>query len=361
MDYKGLKCPICGKPFSEGDDIVVCPQCGAPYHRECYEREGKCIYADRHGTPDAWKRPEPESGADKAGTKRCPQCGTPNDEGAAFCAHCGQPFSSGNEPVEGNPFPYQNQSPNGGPNSNAPGSRQQNGFPPQGGNVPPNFGSQGQPFPFSMDPLGGVNPSEPVGGVPAGDLAKYIQGNTQYYLPVFAGMTHFGKNRFNFSAFFFQGVWMLYRKMYKIGTVIAAIQGTLLFSYFFALRYFILPFYEKLYSLAGITRGTYGYTITAEQQMRLAQVVYALPAQQKFLAISPLLFFILFFAIMLICGFNGNRTYFRHCVTQVSRIRRETSAPTDFAVRLQQEGGMNTVLGASLGLCLLLIYFFSML
>ena len=48
MDYIGLKCPICGKPFTADDDIVVCPQCGAPYHRECYIKAGKCIYEDKH-------------------------------------------------------------------------------------------------------------------------------------------------------------------------------------------------------------------------------------------------------------------------------------------------------------------------
>lgn len=45
----GEKCCVCGNPFFEGDDVVVCPECGAPYHRECYRRSGKCEFADRHG------------------------------------------------------------------------------------------------------------------------------------------------------------------------------------------------------------------------------------------------------------------------------------------------------------------------
>ena len=32
-----------------------------------------------------------------------------------------------------------------------------------------------------------------------------------------------GRNRFNFSAFLFSGGWMLYRKQYKIGSVITAV------------------------------------------------------------------------------------------------------------------------------------------
>lgn len=47
-DYTGIKCPVCDKPFQPGDDIVVCPQCGAPYHRECYQQEGKCKFDDLH-------------------------------------------------------------------------------------------------------------------------------------------------------------------------------------------------------------------------------------------------------------------------------------------------------------------------
>ena len=41
MDWKGHKCVSCHKLFKEGDDIVVCPECGAPYHRACYAAEGR--------------------------------------------------------------------------------------------------------------------------------------------------------------------------------------------------------------------------------------------------------------------------------------------------------------------------------
>ena len=34
-NYTGCKCPVCQQPFTETDDIVVCPECGAPYHRAC--------------------------------------------------------------------------------------------------------------------------------------------------------------------------------------------------------------------------------------------------------------------------------------------------------------------------------------
>lgn len=43
-------CPVCKDPFKEGDDIVVCPDCGAPYHRDCYAENGQCVHKEEHGT-----------------------------------------------------------------------------------------------------------------------------------------------------------------------------------------------------------------------------------------------------------------------------------------------------------------------
>ena len=43
--YYGCPCEGCGKPLTLQDDIVVCPDCGAPYHRTCYEKLGRCIHS----------------------------------------------------------------------------------------------------------------------------------------------------------------------------------------------------------------------------------------------------------------------------------------------------------------------------
>ena len=59
MDYKGIKCPVCDKPFTENDDIVVCPVCGAPYHRGCYKEKGACIFTDLHESGKTWAPPVP--------------------------------------------------------------------------------------------------------------------------------------------------------------------------------------------------------------------------------------------------------------------------------------------------------------
>lgn len=50
MKYTNYKCPVCGNQFIEDDDIVVCPDCGTPHHRECYKENGRCFNWDKHGT-----------------------------------------------------------------------------------------------------------------------------------------------------------------------------------------------------------------------------------------------------------------------------------------------------------------------
>ena len=50
MKYSNYKCPVCSNQFTEDDDVVVCPECGTPHHRECYIQNGACANLDKHGT-----------------------------------------------------------------------------------------------------------------------------------------------------------------------------------------------------------------------------------------------------------------------------------------------------------------------
>lgn len=50
MKYSNYKCPVCNNQFTEEDDVVVCPECGTPHHRECYIQKGNCANSDKHGT-----------------------------------------------------------------------------------------------------------------------------------------------------------------------------------------------------------------------------------------------------------------------------------------------------------------------
>ena len=82
--YYGCPCEGCGKPLTLQDDIVVCPDCGAPYHRNCYEKLGRCIHAPAHAAGYEWKFPYQESEL-----CTCPACGERTLRTEERCRCCG--------------------------------------------------------------------------------------------------------------------------------------------------------------------------------------------------------------------------------------------------------------------------------
>ena len=82
--YYGCPCEGCGRPLALTDDIVVCPDCGAPYHRTCYEKMGLCIHAPAHGAGYEWKFPYQD-----AQLRTCPTCGERTLRSENVCRCCG--------------------------------------------------------------------------------------------------------------------------------------------------------------------------------------------------------------------------------------------------------------------------------
>lgn len=338
-NYIGLKCPVCGKPFVEGDDIVVCPQCGAPYHRDCYLQKGECIFKDRHGTPDAWSahRQDTETPQENDHSKRCPRCGYRNSEKALFCEHCGQPLMESSGNVWGIPF--------GGPGA---------GDVPPGAYPPPN-GYPGGPMPFPFDPTAGIAPDEQMNGVPVGDVAKFVQNNTQYYLPTFLGLNRMGRNRFNFCAFLLPGAWFLYRKLYKVGAAVTSAMFAVYIAFIYISQQFLAPLYNALLLQTGITPDN--FSPNSDQIEKLMDLISALPPQKMFLLLVPFLVFVIQLAFMLACGFSANRMYFHRCIERIGAIHSQAGTPADTAIRMQQEGGVNMPLAVCIGICYLVLFY----
>ena len=63
--YYGCPCEGCGEPLTLKDDIVVCPDCGAPYHRTCYEKLGRCIHSPAHAAGYEWHFPYQDAAQDE--------------------------------------------------------------------------------------------------------------------------------------------------------------------------------------------------------------------------------------------------------------------------------------------------------
>ncbi len=350
-DYTGINCPVCGKAFTTDDDIVVCPKCGAPYHRECYAKVGKCVFEEKHGTPEAWSPPEPKSAQGKAAVsfKHCPSCGTENSENAIFCEHCGQLLTPSHQDSQGYP-PNGTFPPFGGYYSNGtPANPNQ----PEQPNVPTN-GYPNQ-VPYIFDPMGGVNPNEQIDNVPAGDVAKLVQSNTQYYLPVFMDFQRFQRNRFNFSGFLFSGGWMLYRKQYKLGSIITSIMGLLILISTYVSVTYTLPMEQALFSQVGATADS--ASITYDQIWQASALLAQKPPEQILLFFIPPIITIIQFAIMIIVGIYGNRWYLQHCIDTIHQIQGETKNPTEVSILLQEKGGINTPLAFCLLICYMILMY----
>lgn len=305
MDYKGYECPICHEQFQDGEDIVVCPECGTPHHRACYEENGACANAYRHKEHYSWAadaNEKEQSKQDEQGIS-CPQCGYKNKKDALFCSHCGTLMTSTGS--------YQQQQPQQGPAA------------PFGGGMP---GAQ-----VIFDPMAGINPDEEFAdNVKASDLAAVVQVNTPYYLTVFNRIRQFGSSRFNFSAFLFSGGWMLYRKQYLAGAIFTVIifATTVLSNVYY---FDFLNLYQSLSQSLGESALAYN----------VIQAAFSLPAQQFWLfCISPLMDIVRFIT-MLVSGIVGNRLYYKHCVKRVKITKERVDTPAEAETVYQKTGGVN--------------------
>ena len=103
--YYGCPCEGCGRPLALTDDIVVCPDCGAPYHRECYEKLGRCIHTPAHGAGYEWTFPYKDDAL-----RTCPSCGERTLRTEERCRCCGAvlpPESQCPEPPMLHPYNFE--------------------------------------------------------------------------------------------------------------------------------------------------------------------------------------------------------------------------------------------------------------
>ena len=310
MDFLGNKCPVCDKYFHADDDIVVCPECGTPHHRECFEAEGHCHNEALHSS--GYDYSEDPSVTEKKKNKFCTNCGKEIDSDAFYCKYCGAPQAN-----------------------NSAGA-------PTGGQISPtgtpfNTDNGAYPLPF-MDPLGGVPADSDLGdGVTAGEAAKYVKQNTPYFVRVFSNIRNYGRSKFNFAAALFTGGYMLYRKMYKLGAVLTVLQAIGMIA-----SAFLSAAYNDLYEQ--VTQRYY----SSLSQTDFFNYVAGLSSEQLLAVYIPLILSTAQMIIMILCGISFNRMYMKHCKREISRIKAETKEPDNPETVLQTKGGVNMPLAISL-------------
>lgn len=306
-NYIGKKCISCGQLFSQEDDIVVCPDCGTPYHRDCYLKEGTCINTELHDSGMSWGQTA-QNGDESI---RCIRCGFENASDKIFCEQCGTPLIKGQE-TENRPF-------NEPEDENAETDKQQS-FNPFGA---PNADSGGQNVQGGFGPIPGqmmFDKNSEIDGVKLEDYARYVRTNPLPFLSSFVRFGKFGRKfSLNIPAFLFPHVYFFFRKMTLVGVIMLIVNAV-----------FNIPMMIEMLQSGSVTNMSIdlGIDTTANSFKALSQAGWYLSFLMQFVA-----------------GFMANYIYYKKARKDILEIRSDpTLTDEQVAEKLPRVGG--TSLGA---------------
>lgn len=294
-DFTNLTCPVCNEKFSADDDIVVCPICGTPHHRECYKTLGRCANISWHNEGKIFDATEQVNEQEEnAQTDRepkekvpCRRCGNLNDSDALFCDRCGAPVSQGFS--NAGPFVKIDM-------------------------------SQG-----SFNPFAALDSDELIDGKETWKYKAVVKENPIRFIPQFKAFFKTGKKTsFNLAAFFFSPIYFLYRKMYSLGIVLLILYGIL------ELPSLILNMSNESLSQIVGTTVTFGLDLTNAQISFLSYAYY-------FSSIAVM-------AIRFLSGIFANYIYFNKCKKTICDIEKKTGSKDEFLALADKKGGANRVL-----------------
>ena len=299
--YYGCPCEGCGKPLTLRDDIVVCPDCGAPYHRDCYEKLGRCIHSAAHAAGYEWKFPYQESEL-----CTCPACGERTLRSEEHCRCCGAvlPPEGAEEPADRSEDPGE-------------GSFDYSGFYRQ-------FQETGTP---SADPMkqayeAAFGKEEAMDGIPCADWASYIGPASPAYMNTYCRMqlAH-SKVSMSFSALLFGPFYFFYRKAWRPA-----------FGFLAAEMLLAAPTFIEMLQLSG---SSFAPALSASALTVLARVCSLLS-----------------FLLMLVRGMYGKWLYRRSAASRIRRIQSEFPDARQRQAVLRAQGGVSF---GAVFLCLLLL------
>ncbi len=300
--YTGCQCIVCHNLFQENDDIVVCPDCGTPYHRSCYTAEGACINEKLHAAGTSWQQ-QRDALREKIGGKECPVCHHTNAPGAKQCEVCYTSL---------------------GAEENADGRPGINLRMPDGTTV----------FYDGTDPTCGLPKEELFEEETLEDVANYVRDNSLGYLLHFKKFKETGKKlTVNFPALLFPQLFFAYRKMWP-AALLTMVAGAVL-------------------GIPGLLINLYSILTDSEQQALFAQL-YAMDFAEMFGAALPFLeanlhridlfydvsFFLDIVMRLGLCLF-ANWLYYRHVLRRVKKIREGSASLHDKTCILKAEGGVS--------------------
>lgn len=290
LNTEGVSCVRCHAYLFPEDDIVYCPVCGAPHHRECYNQLGHCALEEFHGTDRQYDKVKareeeqaaaemPNTGENAEGLITCQMCHEEYDFALNACPKCGAP----------------------------------------------NIAKAGGSF-VNFDFLGGVPADYDIGdGITADEAKRFVAANTPRYIPKFAVLNAKNKLSWNWLAFLFPCGWMLSRKMYKNGVIAGLL--TVISSLFY------LPFMNAINNL-GTTPG--------ETQAQIMQSIYEhLPKMGAAVIAALLAGFVLNIAVRILSALFGDYLYKQYAISSIKTIRAESE---DMDYDYRKKGGVNIFL-----------------
>ena len=289
LKTEGVTCVRCHAYLFDDDDIVYCPVCGAPHHRDCYNEIGHCALEEFHGTDKQYDKVKSAEETVPAREAERGHTGE-NAEGDITCQMCGESYDF---------------SLNACPKCGAP-----------------NIAKAGGSF-VSFDFLGGVPADCDIGeGVTADEAKRFVAANTPRYIPKFAILNKNNRTSWNWMAFFFPCGWMLSRKMYKNGVVsgLLTVIASLLY----------LPLSNAIYNLGFAENETY----TDLMNNILVNISDIGAAVMIFASLG----FILNLAIRFVSGIFGDYFYKCYTIDTVKKIRAESE---DMDYDYRKKGGVN--------------------
>lgn len=269
-DYTGFECSACGKKLEAEDDIVVCPECGAPHHRKCFLEKGSCSYSGHEkGIWEPVKNSSAESELCNDEAARCPMCNTKNPKEANFCQVCGYRLKVAEKSEDNKTY--------------------------DGPVIAPN--------PYTT-PYGGIGEDEKIDGIPVKDWAIFTGNNSHYFLPRFLIFSRKLKGiAINWAGFIFGGFYMLFRKMYLWGAIFLVL--TLLLSVPGYIASFAMV--ENMFFENGLL--TSGSSLSAEMITRMEML-------------SEIFYFVRI-ALNIFMALYVNKMYYNHAKEQIEKVRAE--------------------------------------
>ncbi|MDO5124375.1 MAG: RING finger protein [Eubacteriales bacterium] len=331
MDYNKYSCPVCSKAFSDGDDIVVCPICGTPHHRTCFEEQGHCFNEEKHAEGFSFLK-ESKATEENCQTVICSNCKAELPKDSLFCNKCGFPVGKG----ENRHTAYSRRDEENNGEASAP---------------------QGMYQTIVMDPMGGLSPDTDIGeGVTVGEAAKFTKNNSPFYSRLFNQIKSIGRSRFSFVGFIFGGGWMLYRKMYLRGAIVTSITALLLFIELYCTVAYGNFLNEAMNALTNIVYGN-GLFAGGDVTASILEYFQSLSLEHGMVLGAYFIADLGSLVIKFICGFCCNRWYYRHCVKKIKDINEKAAGKEDADSVLQTKGGVNLALAVSLMVSYLVISF----